>query len=413
MSSEQTVKDGNYMISSEKNHFTYHNSHFTCPDYDTNKITITFPEYYLTGSTDKPTQKPDLPQGEYKILIYQTNTASIPLIKQPINLIQMPFNLTFYHRDHLGTTRYITNENGEILHTTDTLAYGEELTAPYENDKDEVLNTITFTGHEKDYETDLTYMLARYYSQGYGRFLSPDPGYDYDQLDPMSWNLYSYVRGNPIRFIDLTGMDVDEFSEIVTDSRVEYALKQHLDDKFEWGKNVYSTKGFFGVSYHIDWRSKWDKTAENTFTPEFNLNLNNVLTAHVHPGESPSFFTSNDVFFVMSCATGNKKGAESVKYGLMVSKEGSYGLEINVNKIPNLPYGFKFYNKVRKEMENLANRYSEKGMKNWNQATMKALFNVLNKYGLLKAVHFYQKDKNGKWVEIDPTRYLDKEGESK
>ena len=110
-----------------------------------------------------------------------------------------------HHQDHLGTTRYITNENGEILHTTDTLAYGEELTAPYENEKDEVLNTITYTGHEKDYETGLTYMLARYYSQGYGRFLSPDPGYDYDQLDPISWNLYSYVRGNPIKSLDPTG----------------------------------------------------------------------------------------------------------------------------------------------------------------------------------------------------------------
>ena len=174
-------------------------------DYDTNKITISFPEYYLTGSTQMPTQKPQLPQGEYKIEIYQTYTATTPLIKQPINLIQMPFNLTFYHHDHLGTTRYITNENGEILHTTDTLAYGEELTSPYENDKDEVLNTITYTGHEKDYETDLTYMLARYYSQGYGRFLSPDPGYDYDQLDPMSWNLYAYVRGNPIKSLDPTG----------------------------------------------------------------------------------------------------------------------------------------------------------------------------------------------------------------
>ncbi len=177
-------------------------------DYDNNKISITIPEYYLTGSTNKPTEKPQLPEGEYKILIYQTSTASTALTQQPINLIQMPFSLTFYHHDHLGTTRYITNENGEILHTTDTLAYGEELTAPYENDKDEVLNTITFTGHEKDYETDLTYMLARYYSQSYGRFLSPDPGYDYDQLDPMSWNLYAYVRGNPVNFIDKNGKEI-------------------------------------------------------------------------------------------------------------------------------------------------------------------------------------------------------------
>ena len=48
-------------------------------------------------------------------------------------------------------------------------------------------------------------MMARYYSQGYGRFLSPDPGYDYDQLDPMSWNLYSYVRENPVNYADENG----------------------------------------------------------------------------------------------------------------------------------------------------------------------------------------------------------------
>ena len=53
-------------------------------------------------------------------------------------------------------------------------------------------------------------MLARYYSQGYGRFLSPDPGYDYDQLDPMSWNLYSYVRGNPVSKIDPLGLELTD-----------------------------------------------------------------------------------------------------------------------------------------------------------------------------------------------------------
>ncbi|BBB33455.1 hypothetical protein TTHT_2013 [Thermotomaculum hydrothermale] len=176
-------------------------------DYENNKITITIPEYYLFGYTEKPQQMPqNLTQNtSYTIQVYTTHYASTDTTHKQINLINMPFNLTFYHQDHLSTTRYITNDSGEILHTTDTLAYGEELTAPYENNKDEVLNTITYTGHEKDYETDLTYMLARYYSSETGRFLSPDPGYDYDQLDPMSWNLYAYVRGNPVKKIDPTG----------------------------------------------------------------------------------------------------------------------------------------------------------------------------------------------------------------
>ena len=48
-------------------------------------------------------------------------------------------------------------------------------------------------------------MLARYYSNNYGRFLQVDPGYDYDPEDPMSWNLYSYVRSNPVTGVDATG----------------------------------------------------------------------------------------------------------------------------------------------------------------------------------------------------------------
>jgi len=174
-------------------------------DYDRNEVKITIPLYYLFGLTEEPTQMPQLQTGDYQIQIYTLNTASTPISTIQIKANDMPFVLKFYHHDHLGTVRYITNESGEILHTTDTLAYGEELTAPYEDTNDKVLNTITYTGHEKDYETNLTYMLARYYSQGYGRFLSPDPGYDYDQLDPMSWNLYSYVRGNPVIGIDKSG----------------------------------------------------------------------------------------------------------------------------------------------------------------------------------------------------------------
>ena len=64
---------------------------------------------------------------------------------------------------------------------------------------------MKFTGHERDPETGLDYMLARYYTAGSGRFLQVDPGYDYDKTDPMSFNLYGYVRGNPVMGTDPTG----------------------------------------------------------------------------------------------------------------------------------------------------------------------------------------------------------------
>jgi hypothetical protein len=47
---------------------------------------------------------------------------------------------------------------------------------------------------------------ARYFSGAQGRFTSADqPFNDQDPSDPQSWNLFSYGRNNPLRYIDPTG----------------------------------------------------------------------------------------------------------------------------------------------------------------------------------------------------------------
>ena len=62
------------------------------------------------------------------------------------------------------------------------------------------------TGKERDAETGLDYFGARYMSAAQGRFTSPDePLFDQEESDPQSWNLYGYVRNNPLRFTDPTG----------------------------------------------------------------------------------------------------------------------------------------------------------------------------------------------------------------
>ena len=62
------------------------------------------------------------------------------------------------------------------------------------------------TGKERDAETGLDYSFARYLSSAQGRFTSPDaPFADQDLAYPQSWNLYSYVRNNPLRSIDPSG----------------------------------------------------------------------------------------------------------------------------------------------------------------------------------------------------------------
>ena len=57
-------------------------------------------------------------------------------------------------------------------------------------------------GHVDDDESSLTYMRARYYEPGSGRFISQDPEFD-------GWNAFSYCRNDPENYTDRDGKFID------------------------------------------------------------------------------------------------------------------------------------------------------------------------------------------------------------
>lgn len=125
----------------------------------------------------------------------------------------------YIHADHLGSTRLTTSADGTVAKCYDYLPFGEELGngtggrtsacfggSQYPMPTDKV--SIKFTSKERDAETGLDYFGARYMSSAQGRFTSPDgPLNDQDPSDPQSWNLYGYVRNNPLRAIDPNGQE--------------------------------------------------------------------------------------------------------------------------------------------------------------------------------------------------------------
>ena len=126
----------------------------------------------------------------------------------------------YYTADHLGSTRLITDQSGNVAERLDYFPFGEGFApgmngrsteyplynagARPANPKDG--ESIKFTGKERDSETGLDYFGARYFASAQGRFTSADaPFADQHTVDPQSWNLYGYVRNNPLANIDSTG----------------------------------------------------------------------------------------------------------------------------------------------------------------------------------------------------------------
>jgi RHS repeat-associated protein len=120
--------------------------------------------------------------------------------------------------DHLGSVRMA----GYTTH--DYEPFGREMTPTLD------YTTHMFTGHERDAETGLDYMLARYYQSRLCRFVAPDPLANAAALaDPQKWNRFAYANNNPIRLVDPSGKavvpyDADPEAIAVFNRSVEIAL---------------------------------------------------------------------------------------------------------------------------------------------------------------------------------------------
>jgi len=92
-------------------------------------------------------------------------------------------------------------EKRQFNATHDYEPFGVEL-EPFGNDTTN--DKYRFTGQERDTHTNFDYMHFRYYASSMGRFMKPD-NVTGSPLNPQNWNLYSYVRGNPLIYIDYRG----------------------------------------------------------------------------------------------------------------------------------------------------------------------------------------------------------------
>ena len=110
---------------------------------------------------------------------------------------------TYYHYDHVGSTIALTNESEEVIERIEYAPFGTETyrqrTAGHAGALHDTPFLWTgFFGNQTD-SNDLIYLRNRYYNALTRRFVNSDPARE-------GWNWFAYAGGNPIAFVDPTGL---------------------------------------------------------------------------------------------------------------------------------------------------------------------------------------------------------------
>jgi RHS repeat-associated protein len=138
-------------------------------------------------------------------------------------------NVFYYHTDHLGSTRLVTDENKNIVAAVTYHPFGEA------NAK-EGTEEFLFSGKELD-STELYYFGARYYDPEIGRWITRDPLRG-KAGSPQSLNRYSYCVNNPVNFIDPVGLV--SYSNVVTGVTIRWTKDGQLMITYEYNGETFT-----------------------------------------------------------------------------------------------------------------------------------------------------------------------------
>lgn len=114
----------------------------------------------------------------------------------PLEQISADGTIRYYHQDALGSTRAMTNAQGNV----DTVylydPYGNSISSNGSN----AANPFQFAGQYTDAESGFQYLDARYYDPSTANFLTRDPA------TALSQAAYGYAHDSPLNYADPSGL---------------------------------------------------------------------------------------------------------------------------------------------------------------------------------------------------------------
>ena len=137
-------------------------------------------------------------------MIYASNNGNLQIESTDfaagrINLVTQ--DIHYFHTDHLGSVRAITNQEGSVIEQNAYYPFGSRHT--FGNTYAQTTNRFKFNGKEEQTAGNLNYLDygARMYDSNIGRWMMQDPlSEKYYAYSP-----YNYCVNNPVMFVDPEG----------------------------------------------------------------------------------------------------------------------------------------------------------------------------------------------------------------
>src|SRR3989339_207403 len=166
--------------------------------------------------------------ADYSLVSGIWNLASTyltPFLDQNL-LVSRDGSTYYFQADGLGSVRNLLDATQSVRNSYDYTAFGETLTQT-----ENMQNRYKFTSREWDSESSTYHYRSRSYNSSNGRFMRRDSiGY----LGGL--NLYSYVRNNPVRYVDPIGTTqvmgpatCNEGDDCCKTSRSKWKESQYID----------------------------------------------------------------------------------------------------------------------------------------------------------------------------------------